>query len=184
MLTVDISLQEKDYIAFSSFTQLRSPEQKKKSQKAFVIRIIFFAIILGVFAWSDSITSNYTTTVIYGTLIVLLTVVGKAFRKKALERGLKALYDQPDNDSLFERKEYTFSETGISVAARYTATQMKWLSIVKKIEIDGYIFLYTSAVNAMVLPLKYFNDWQTEALHKLLAQHLSFRADVGHAIAE
>ncbi len=184
MLNIDIALQEKDFINFSSFTQLLSPEKRKKSQKAFAIRMVVLGVILGVYVLASSSSGDYTSVIIYAAVLVVLTVIGRVSRKSVFEKSLKAMYEQPENDSLFERKEYTFSETGISITARYSFTQFKWEAIVKKIEMEGYIFLYTSAINALVLPLRYFNDWQKDELYKLLSQHLSFRADVGHAIAE
>lgn len=184
MVTVDIALDEKDYINFSSYLQLKSPAQKKKIQKAFMARIMICVIVLAIMAWSDSETGNYTTTITYACIIVFLTAVNKFSRPKAIERSLKALYDQPENDSLFENKEYTFSETGLGISSRYSSTQLKWAAIVKKIESTDYIYLYTSAVHALIIPMRYLNGWRKEEVDKLLLQHLSFRADVGHAIPE
>ncbi len=184
MITVDIALEEKDYINFSSYVQLKSPQQKQKLQKAFMIRVLIGIFVLAIIAWSDSATGNYTTTITYACILVFLTVVNKFSRPKAMERSLRALYNQPDNDTLFENKEYTFSETGLGISSRYSSTQMKWAAIVKKIESNDYIYLYTSAVHALIIPLRFLNGWRKEEVDKLLIQHLSFQADVGHVIPE
>lgn len=184
MLTVDIELREKDYISLTTYTQLDSSQVKALKRKRSLRQIILYAIILGILIWSDSLIGNYTTTIIYAVIFFLFTFAIPYFQRPFIGRRLSAIYNAPENESMLQRKEYIFSDTGINISSQFTNTKLQWPAIIKKVETPDYFFLYQTSIHAMIIPKRFFNDWQLTDLEKLLSTHLSFHADMGDEIEE
>ena len=80
---------------------------------------------------------------------------------------------------------YTFSETGIIYKDEYKETNFQWNAFVRKEETADYYFLFTSALQALIFPKRVFKTAEDKRqFEKLLSQHLSFDAEVGHWIKE
>jgi len=67
-------------------------------------------------------------------------------------KGIKKTVGDPDNMKVFGRQSVTLSSEGIHVSGTEAETRLAWDHIVKLAETPDYLFLYTSAVAAIIIP--------------------------------
>ncbi|MEI9957849.1 MAG: YcxB family protein [Ferruginibacter sp.] len=64
-------------------------------------------------------------------------------------------------------------------------TKFQWNTFVKKQENAAYIFLYIYSTTALIIPKSVLrSEVEKEQLMKLLSQHISFDAEVGHLVKQ
>ena len=74
-------------------------------------------------------------------------------------------------------------ETGITIRDALCETRWKWEAFIKKQENDTYYFLFSNSIEALIVPKRIFKIAEEKSrFEKLLAQHLSLDAEVGHMV--
>jgi hypothetical protein len=62
-------------------------------------------------------------------------------------------------------------------------TRFQWKSFIKKQENREYYFLFTSSMQAVIVPKRVFKNTDEKIqFEKLLSQYLSFDAEIGHLV--
>ena len=147
-------LSEEDYLAFNQFHSLQSPFGKKMIRKSRIFfvcaMIVLAALIFLVFGWT-------TFAMAYAAALGLFTVVYLLLFKKIMKRNIKAQIKHMksasklpyDPESRLEFYEDTLVETAAGKRLEQSYAVLERICILA----DAYIFLYSSSVNAYILPM-------------------------------
>lgn len=149
-----IDLTEKDYLAFNQFHSLQSPVGKKMVQKS---RIFFVCAMVFMAALIFLIYGRTTFAAVYAAVLGVFTVVYLLLFKQLIKRNVKTQIKRMksagklpfDPKSTLEFYEDTLVEVS---AGKRTEQSYAVLERVCRLGED-YLFLYSSSVNAYILPL-------------------------------
>ena len=148
-----LHLTEEDYLAFNQFHSLQSPFGKKmvrKSQIYFVFAMIFLAALIVL------VFGRTTFAMLYAGALGLFTIVYLFLFKKIIKRSIKAQIKHMKSTSKLpydpESTLEFYEDTLVEIAAGKRLEQS--YDVLERICIWGedYIFLYSSSVNAYILP--------------------------------
>lgn len=149
-----LSLTEEDYLAFNQYHSLQSPFGKKmvrKSQIFFVCAMIVLAALIFL------VFGRTTFAMAYAGALGLFTIVYLLLFKKIIKRTIKAQIKQIKSASKLpydpESTLEFYEDTLVELAAGKRLEQS--YGVLERICIWGedYIFLYSSSVNAYILPM-------------------------------
>ena len=167
-LEFDIKLQEKDLFRFNMYHSYHKAG-------TWVFTFIGLAILVISFTTMDEITANYT--MLYWACSLLLIFYTPINLKTTAKLRMR------QNNSLSKTLHYVFSDEGIRVsfaeteneedAERAADTVVAWNELYRLIETKTQILIYTSRINASVLPKAQIEDMNTlrELFKKNLEPH-------------
>jgi hypothetical protein len=90
-----------------------------------------------------------------------------------LVRRLRKLYNEGDNKAIFGHQSLTLSPEGIMSKNHATETKYNWMSIKKVAQNEKYIFLYTAATVAIVIPtLAFASETQRKEFLNYVFSHI------------
>ncbi|TGL63718.1 YcxB family protein [Leptospira sarikeiensis] len=127
-----------------------------KDFKRLRIYISLLAPIIGLVSvlnryFKEGIFDPYSV-IAYGIISVLgAYLIPKYIAFRTLRRT-RRMYEEGDNSSLLSKTILEFSDEGISATKRDSQSTIQWSGIQKFVERENYYFLYTSSVNAIVIP--------------------------------
>lgn len=182
MVTISYSLTREDYVNYYTYVLWDAPEKKKKRMLGYLkqaVPVVIFTLVLyftGILQ-----RSNTFTLVILGFIIItsLLSLAG--IRSNTVKEAQK-FAAEPLNSSFFLETTLTVSESGLITRDELLESRYKWNAFVRKLENDKYYFLFTSTVQAVIIPKKVLAADEKKYIDKLLSQQLSIDAELGHLV--
>ena len=155
-----------DYVEFSLFHGEHSPALKK--QRLFLRAfsgILATALILGIFSlsrlWIEDpaqplfIAFVYVVGIFCG--IVAFVRYPKASRS-AIAKSIRKTLAEGNANAMFGKIIIVFSPEGIFAKGELSETKLMWSSIDKTLQDDKYIYMYTTPLNAFVIPKNAFSS--------------------------
>jgi len=182
MISLNYSISKEDYINYYTYVLWDSPANRKKRLSYYTRQVIPLLLFIAAFYYTGIFERNSRfTLLIIGAIFLtsLFSFVG--VRSNTLRRAQK-IADDPGNSPIFQQFALDVSETGLSVKGALSETRYQWKAFIKKQETKDYYFLFTSGIQAMIIPKRIFNKDERMQFEKLLSQHLSFDAEIGHLI--
>lgn len=88
-------------------------------------------------------------------------------------KNAKKMYLQPGNDIYFGQKEITLSEDGITITDTGTETKISWQYILKVNDTPEHFLVYTSALNAVIIPKRCLTGEQPSELRELFGRYVT-----------
>lgn len=115
-----------------------------------------FGTALGIFVFALAVLSgvegNYSTTVLFGFLTVILLFMEPFSLKSAAKRQIK-------NSEMFQKPLiYTFSEEGLSVEQDEEKAMNNWDNFMKIVATKQIMILYVTRVRAIIIPKEDLKD--------------------------
>ncbi len=154
-------LNKDDYKAFNMYHHHQSPSTQKQYYRSWFMPIVWWLIIFTAL-WYFSLNEERSPMQGLKDLSPLLSFIPiyliyypLAFRRK-LRKAIEAMLDEGHNIDLFGNKEVSISEAGIDTLSEYSSNSIKWPAIEKIVLFKKYIFIYQSAVEAIIIPSKAF----------------------------
>lgn len=181
MLSVKFAITPEDYTEYYLYMTWDAPDRKKARLKYYLRQVLVNGgIILILFYTKVFRIDSYILYVYIGilTLITFLQILnGRINARKQAEK----ITGDEENRSFFLETTYDITDAGISRKDENTDTRYLWHAFVRKEETAQYYFLFTSGVQAIIFPKRVFKTAEERMqFEKLLSQHLSFDAEVGH----
>jgi YcxB-like protein len=181
MITLNFELTKEDYFQFYYYITWLAPGKKAAALKQRIRIFLLFTLAFTMIKFADA--AHSFDAFFFYTIIVLASIyVFPLFYMKAtIKKQADAFSNNPLNAAFLQPTELIFSETGIFTKDKYAEVKYNWISIVKKEENSDYFFLYVSSIQALLIPKRALRS-EDERLRfiKLLSQHISFDAEVGH----
>lgn len=162
MTHAEFEFEMDDWMAFQKH-HISSSAQYKRS-KIFVSLIFPIVAIITLIARRNDTRFLIYGSIVYGILTILwLLMYPKRFDKKSLNRIKKTL-EEGNNSTFLGLHKIEFNQEYILYTSKYSEQKLSWKAIVKISENDEYIFIYNSAVTAIIIPkIKVHSDF----LHEL-----------------
>jgi len=183
MISLRYSITKEDYVNYYTYVTWDAPENRKKRIYYYIRQIIPILLFILAFYYTGIFERNSKfILVILGFIFITAFLSVFNVRSNAMKRAEKITND-PGNNTIFQDVDLTVSETGIIAKGISTETKYQWNAFIKKQESLAYYFLFTSSIQAMIIPKRIFNNADERlAFEKILSQHLSFDAEIGHMI--
>jgi hypothetical protein len=185
MLSVKFAITPEDYMEYYLYNTWDAPDRKKARLKYYGKQALMNSGIIAILLYTQFFRSSYLTLFVYLGILTGITILqilgGRANAKKQAEK----ITTDEENKSFFTDTVYNISEAGIIRKDENLETNYHWHAFIRKEETAQYYFLFTSSVQAVIFPKRVFKKAEERTqFEKLLSQHLSFDAEVGHWVKE
>ena len=182
MLSLQYSISKEDYVNYYTYVTWDAPENKKKRISYYIRQLVPIIFFVAAFYYTGIFERNSKIIlIVLGFIFLTLFLSLINVRSNAVKRAEKIAGD-PGNSSIFQEVFLTISETGILAKGGTTETKYQWKAFIKKQESGTYYFLFTSSIQALIIPKRIFAVEEKIQFEKLLSHHLSFDADLGHMV--
>ena len=176
MLELNYSLTKEDYIDYNVYTLWSAPFNKKSRAKIYFKLLGFF--LLFALVWLFSISFSWISITMFAVFSLFVVLRIPQIQKKAIINKVEKLFLKEENQALLGPKTVTFSDTGIHVKSELSESRQQWKSITRRTENEKLYFLYTSSIQALIIPKRIMrNSEQKAAFEKILNQNISLQAE-------
>lgn len=180
MVTLRYTFEKKDFIAFYMFVNWESPEKKKSFRWYYLRQVAVNLFFIGVLFYSNLFQYWNTYLYIYLGIVIGLVLLQGFSTKKKLESKAAKIAADPANSSMFTEMEIQVSPAGIKVTGSSITSTYQWCAFTRKSENDTHFFLFTSAIQALILPKTAFSSQESlDEFRQLLLSYLSLEAELG-----
>lgn len=183
MITLQYAISKEDYINYYTFVMWDAPENRRKKINYYIRQIIPIILFIAAFYYTGIFERN-SKFILLILVFIFITSLLSVFnvRSNTIRRAEKVAND-PGNSSVFLDFSMIVSESGISTKNELMETRFQWKSFIKKQENREYYFLFTSSMQAVIVPKRVFKNTDEKIqFEKLLSQNLSFDAEIGHLV--
>ncbi|WDV46423.1 YcxB family protein [Clostridiaceae bacterium M8S5] len=155
-MEINYQLTEKDIIDFNIHHLKTSPALKKS---VFIQRIIGPLIDIPAIFIAHKLTN--ISLLYWSVIFISMAILWYAFYPKHIEKRYKKqvskMFAEGKNKDLFAPSTLNISEDEIVRSSQYKTSKFEWSSV-DKIDIgSNHIFIYDSAVSAVIVPFSAFN---------------------------
>lgn len=182
MLSLQYSISGEDYVKYCTYVLWDAPEKRKKRILYYIRQLIPVFLFILAFYYTGIFERNNRFILLIIGLISITSVLSLTSARSNVIRQAKNIANDPANLSIFREILLTVSEIGITTKNEWIETRFQWKSIIKKLESKDYYFLYTSLIQALIIPKRILNQEEKIQFEKYLAQNLSFDAEIGHLV--
>lgn len=185
MISVRYALTKDDYINYYLHMMWDAPERKKARLRSYSRQVLLNAGIIAFLLYTDVFRYSPYTLYIYIAVLVFITAMQLLNARINIKKQAEKLANNKDNQSFFLEAHLDISEAGIIRKDEQQESKTLWKAFIKKQETDDYYFLFTSAIQAFIIPKRILKTTEEkQQFEKLMLQQLSFDAEVGHLIKD
>lgn len=158
-----------------------APDRKKARLKYYLRQALVNGGIVLILFYTQFFRLDSYILYVYIGILVMITVLqilnGRVNARKQAEK----ITEDDDKISFFLETSYDITDAGILRKDANLEVRYQWSAFVRKEETAAYYFLFTSSIQAVIFPKRVFKTADDKKqFEKLLSQHLSFDAEVGH----
>ncbi len=156
-MTIQYDLTKEDYIAFNMH-HIKSSKTVKKTLfiQQYVLAIIYLII---PFILADITGESLMFWLIPFIIIFILWIAFyPRYFKGYMKKNIIKMLSEGKNENIFGPVSLILEETGVREVTRAGESKANWSSIERVEENQDYIFMYTSAVAAAIVPLRAFTN--------------------------
>lgn len=161
MIRVEYELTESDWSAFVFYHHAHSPAIQRQYYRSWIVPpVIWLLTCTGIWYLGSSGEENP-----FETLLALLPLFSGAplyalmypwlYRRK-LQQMLDAMANEEANRALFSRHQVVLSSAGITDSSELESSTTAWPAIERVSRADEHVFLYISAMSAIIIPRRAF----------------------------
>ncbi len=185
MISLKYSITEEDYINYYTYVMWDAPEKKQSKLKYYLRQAGINIIVIMVLLYTDIFRHNQLYLYIYIGILIIITLLQVFSARANVGKQAEKIARAKNNRSLFYEMHADINDAGIYIKNDVMEAVYQWPAFVKKQENDAYYFLFTNSIEAIIFPKRIFKTVaEKEQFQRLLSQHLSFDAEVGHLIKE
>lgn len=183
MVALTYSISKDDYVRFYTYMMWDSPQNAPKRRRYYVRQVIPPLLFLLAFYYTGILERSTEFKLLIVVFLAGTTVMSLLSNRSNIQRNAEKIADDPANAPMFAQRTVQASDSGLLVTEPYTETRYRWQAFTRKLENDRYYYLFTDAMQAIIIPKKSFSDATSlDRFGKLLSQHLSLDAEIGHLV--
>ncbi|WP_208559752.1 YcxB family protein [Marinilactibacillus kalidii] len=167
-MIIEYEIEEEDYISFNYQHTLNSPTNKKALKQlrfGLAILVIPIAYFTGTLLFKQP--SLYWVIISLGLSLYLLYAYPKMYNK-AIKKQLSKLVNEGDNSSYFGKKKLEILDNQLILTDEASTSKLMKGKIKEIKEYDDIIVLYTSSVSAYIIPKRYLNQEELNAIKSIV----------------
>lgn len=185
MISVKYALTKEDYINYYTYVMWDAPEKKKSKLKFYLRQVGINGLVIAVLFYTDIFQYNKLYLYIYLGILIITTTLQIFSARANVKKQAEKIAAATNNQSIFLETHADISEAGITIKDELTETKFQWRAFVRKQENADYYFLFSNSIQAIIFPKRIFKTIEEKAqFQKLLSEHLSFDAEVGHLLKD
>jgi hypothetical protein len=147
-----------DVIDFNLFHIAHSSSIKRQMLLMQVLTgVLVVLLVFGVLYVNFQILNVFTMVVSILSGILVFALYPQVTRISTINR-IRKMLNEGNNKALFGRQIITLSPEGIFSKNQLTESKINWSAVEKVAQSDKHFFLYTSSINALVIPKKCFQS--------------------------
>jgi hypothetical protein len=157
IMQVSFEQTKDDLIAYNLYHSAHSPairRQRRTMIAVFVSAALVVAMLLLSFPSSPTPPPGILWVVVAAFLI------GAAVLPRSYRRGVikivGRMIDEGQNRTLLGRREITISPVDLGAASELRSTTVRWKAVEKVVEDGDYLYIYISALEAIIVPRRAF----------------------------
>ena len=173
-MTFTYQFEPADWIAFNvHYLKNSRVHQRQRFWACFGVVVGFLALGLVVLLAREKDVGLAISLSVIG--VVMFFAYPKVYDDSILKR-IKKTVDDPDNAKTFGRETVTLTPEGFHTSRPGAEATIAWDNVLKLAETPDHIFLYLSAVNAIVIPRRSLEGASFEAAKRQLQQYMGMAA--------
>lgn len=162
-MEIEFQLLEKDYIKFNIDHSKKSASLKKNIFSQRILGPIIFLLFPFIISIYSKIPILYWFT-IFGILSVLWFVLYPKYFNWEMERRVKKVLREGNNENIYIKRKIVLSDEGILEKSSIGESYLNWDKVGKIEETNEYIYVYISSVSAHIIPKRVFKDKNEEEM--------------------
>src|SRR6266850_7089827 len=162
-MTVDYQLSPDDLVAFNLYHHFRSRTARRSYLRSWFVPALI-GLILCTGLWYLAQKQSGTPLRTFLALLPLLSFAPVyliyfpwAYRRK-LRKIIAGMVSEGNNRELFSRRRVSTSIDGISEISDLAQKSISWRAVERVVYNDDYVFVYTSALTALIVPRRAFSN--------------------------
>ncbi|MEO6668332.1 MAG: YcxB family protein [Ferruginibacter sp.] len=185
MVSLKFAISKEDYANYYTYVMWDAPGNKKKRLYYYGKQLLPILLLLLAFYYTGFLNrSDKFILVVVGFFVATTLLSFLGIRTTTMRQADKVAED-PGNSSIFLEHQVTVSDGGIIIKDELKEIRFQWKAIAKKLESQNYYFLFHNSIQAIIIPKRVFiSQDEKMQFEKLLAQHLSFDAEVSHLLKQ
>lgn len=156
-MSLNFTLETKDYIAFNLYHTYHSPSLKKMMLAQKFIPLLVF-VIAPVMAIKVTQQPPVYWGVVFGLVSIIWLIRFPKYFERNLTKRLAKMIGEGKNQGLFDPKSMVINEEGIHLESLSENSHTRWQAIEKMVIDKDHIYLYNSAISAFIIPKSAFED--------------------------
>lgn len=183
MVSLTFSITPDDYAKFYTYMMWDGPQNAAKRRRYYIRQLIPPLIFLAAFYYTGLFRRDTQFILLIGGFLVLTMVLSLMNNRNNVRKMAEKIAKDPGNEMMFREHNLQASDNGLVLQDPTIETRYQWKAFTKKLESQEYYFLFLNNIQALIIPKRVFTDAGQQArFDKLLSQHLSLDAEVGHLI--
>ncbi|MES0489144.1 MAG: YcxB family protein [Leptospirales bacterium] len=168
-----------DIINFNQFQLENSEVMKSSIFKQRIALVAMYSLVVLFFIRSGIVKSDITIIIIYSIVCSFLFFRYNKYVYWRSKRAVRKMLAEGKNKSMIGKQSLTFTAESITDKNEYSSTEFKYSLIEKFRENEDYFFLYTSALQAILVKkelfetkekIAEFKDFILDKMHPELAE--------------
>jgi len=184
-MIIKYAVTKEDYIEYYTYVSWDAPEQKKKKINYYLRQVLINGGLIAIVFYTGVFSFHFWYMYIYLGILLLTTLLQIFSARNNVARHAEKVTNDENNASIFSEKIVEIDDSGIAMKDAVSENRWKWEAFIKKQENEAYYFLFTSAIEAIILPKRIFKQAEEKMkFEKMLTKHLSLDAEVGHLVKD
>ncbi len=183
MLSYQFAITREDYVNYYTYVMWDAPENKKKRNFYYAKQLLPIVFFFLAFYYTGLFDRNSLFILVIAGFLLLTSLMSLFGVRTNMQKQAERVASNPANSQIFLMTTLMVSESGLSVKDELTELKYQWKAFVKKQESAHYYFLFVNAMQAVIIPKRIFSSTEDRLqFDKLLEQHLSLEAEIGHLV--
>ena len=162
-LEIQTEITKDDWLEFGLYHYADSAAVKRLRLILLLPGVLWSALWLGAAALSDTPaeTAKALMPLILGGLIYVVLLLfrwRKASTRKTISRQLQSHLGQGENRAMFGQYRISLSEAGVAEVGEARQATTHWKAVEKVVVAGDWLYIYTSAFSAVIVPKRCFTD--------------------------
>lgn len=171
-IIMEFELDKVDYQEFNIYHSWDSVNRRgfRIRTKIFGALFVFLILFLIVYLDKCSITlADIIKLIIFTVIVYLITLAfGDGNQRSRIRKKADKFLAKTENRNFLKRNRFEFDENGFLVRSDISESYNKWDCITKIDKGDKYFLLYTSLINAIIIPKRVIDEKDIAAFERLI----------------
>ena len=170
-LTYEVTIE--DIINFNVYHHLNSETERKRRLREKVFFVLWTLLIYFIFNYNNISYKSFAIFIpvfLFGAFMIFLS---KKYRIWLVKRQTKSLLNEGDNIGFIGNHTLEISDNILTFVNQQVTSQINLATLVKVVQNERYVYIYTNSISAIVIPKEYLSDEVKDELIKIITDKIT-----------